>query len=284
MKNNIEDKISIVITTLGSVSLSNTLDCIIMSNIIIYEVIIVIPNNFNFNFNINKYFKIINIKIKYLKKSGQVFQRLEGFKIVTGDYVLQLDDDIEFNETMIFELYNTLKKSGNACVSPMFVDKLNLKSIYLNSFNFYNKLLNFIFYFNFKINEGQITKNGIAYGVITENRIIPVDWVPGGCVLHLRKNLLNFNYFPYNGKAYMEDLFHSFYLKKMNIKLLINTYSKCRIINPKYEVLKNNIFRNKYQENKIRKEYYKLTNLNLFLFYWTCFIQLIISFFKYLKY
>ena len=284
MKTKIVDKISIVIPSLGNTTLANTLNCIILSNIVIYEVIIIIPYNYDFKFNINDYNNKINLKIKYSEAIGQVLQRIEGFKLANGDYILQLDDDVEFNKFMIFDLYNTLKKKGQACISPLFVDKSNLRSVYLRSFSIYNKLINVLLYFNSKVNEGKITNNGIPYGVITENKLLLVDWLPGGCILHLRKNLILFNYFPFNGKAYMEDLFHSFYLKKMNIDLIVNSYTKCLIINPEFEVVKKNIFINKYKENKIRKEYYKLRNFNQFLFYWTCFIQYIISIIKYFKY
>jgi hypothetical protein len=284
LKNNIVDKISIVIPSLGNESLATTLNCIYLSNIIIYEVIIIIPYNFKINFNINKFNDKINIKIIYTEAIGQVLQRIEGFKLANGDYILQLDDDVEFNEFMIFELYNTLKLKGQACVSPLFVDKLNSKSVYLRSFCIYNKLFNILFYFNNKVNEGKIAKNGIPYGVITENKLIEADWLPGGCVLHLKKNLILFNYFPFKGKAYMEDLFHSYYLKKMNLQLIVNSYIKCLIINPESELVKKNIFKNKYYENKIRKKYFKLRKFNLFLFYWTCFIQYIISIIKYFKY
>jgi hypothetical protein len=51
-------------------------------------------------------------------------------------------------------------------------------------------------------------------------------WIPGGCVMHLKKNLILSNFFPFQGKAYCEDLFHSIALKNNNIKLYYHTNAK----------------------------------------------------------
>ena len=42
-----------------------------------------------------------------------------------------------------------------------------------------------------------------------------VEWLPGGCILHSKKNLIKKNYFNFKyKKAYCEDLIHSYFLKK----------------------------------------------------------------------
>ena len=41
-------------------------------------------------------------------------------------------------------------------------------------------------------------------------------------MLHHRKNLILKNYYPFDGKAYSEDLFHSLELRKNKIKLFIH--------------------------------------------------------------
>ena len=38
--------------------------------------------------------KYKNLKIYYTFKKGQILQRLEAFKITSGKFILQLDDDI----------------------------------------------------------------------------------------------------------------------------------------------------------------------------------------------
>ena len=55
----------------------------------------------------------------------------------------------------------------------------------------------------------------------------PCDWLAGGCVLHHSNQVYLDNFYPFEGKAYSEDLFHSFYLKKSGINLYSNTKTFC---------------------------------------------------------
>ena len=54
------------------------------------------------------------------------------------------------------------------------------------------------------------------------DRYNEVDWIPGGCVIHRKENLLLFDYFPFKGKAFYEDVIQSIYLRKSGVKLLID--------------------------------------------------------------
>ena len=101
--NKILINISIVIPTLGNKNLRLTLASIENSSIDVLEVIVVIPHNFNFDFDLSE-FSRLNIVILITDIGGQVFQRSEGFKIAKGDFILQLDDDIEFNKFFIEEM------------------------------------------------------------------------------------------------------------------------------------------------------------------------------------
>ena len=81
---------------------------------------------------------------------------------------------------------------------------------------------------------GKIAKSGINYGINKislkkEEGCVSVDWQPGGCILHKRSNLIKENYFPYRGKAYSEDLIHSYLLRKKGVKLLVNLDAYCFI-------------------------------------------------------
>ncbi len=68
---------------------------------------------------------------------------------------------------------------------------------------------------------GQIGRSGINMGVPEEpNDWNDLGWLPGGCVLHRRENLILFDFYPFRGKAYAEDLFHSLLLKKKGVRLL----------------------------------------------------------------
>ena len=54
-----------------------------------------------------------------------------------------------------------------------------------------------------------------------------IDWLPGGCILHRRENLIVKNYYPFSGKAYAEDLFHSLLLKEKGVILVRSGKAIC---------------------------------------------------------
>ena len=82
--------ISVVIPTLGSKDLYNSIEKVNSGNTLPKEIIISIPKKYK----LNKKLKFNNIKILRTNKSGQVSQRIEGFKIVKNKIIMQLDDDI----------------------------------------------------------------------------------------------------------------------------------------------------------------------------------------------
>lgn len=47
-----------------------------------------------------------------------------------------------------------------------------------------------------------------------------VEWLPGGCVLHHRENLILEDFYPFVGKAFAEDLFHARLLRINNVRLV----------------------------------------------------------------
>lgn len=237
-------KISIVIPTIGNRNLTNTLNSIYQSSLKAEEVILSIPHDTCLDKNKFNHFKNLKI-IKSLVK-GQVVQRIEGFKVAQNDVVVQLDDDIILEKKCIELMHNFITKNNNVSVSAHFHDIISKKSIYLNeanqSFsnhfflselnNFKNKLINKIYNKiksgNKRSTNGDISISGFeTYPSFKDfNKPFISEWIPGGCVMHLKKNLVLSNFFPYTGKAYCEDLFHSIALKKNNIKLYYHTNAK----------------------------------------------------------
>lgn len=277
----IRKPISIVIPTLGNKNLISTLNSIQNSSVDVCEVIIVIPENFSFDFDLSK-FNALNIIVHRTFKGGQVFQRSEGFKIVKSNYVLQLDDDIEFDEYLIENLLLTLTSLPiNTSISPLLTN-YSKQSVYSSSFSLLSRIFYAFFYFDFLLREGSINKFGKSIGIKTYNKLIKVDWLPGGCVLHNKQNLIYENYFKFETKAFMEDLFHSFLLKSNDINLFIDSNEFAIIVEPKNELKVDKLFRDKLNELKIRKYYFELTGLNKINYYWSCFVDLGITFIKYL--
>ena len=226
------DNLSIVITTLGTNDLVNLIECIykdldVNSD---FEILITIPKDKKISFSPHQY---KNLKIISTYFPGQVNQRTLGFKSTSKDYVLQIDDDVEISSENIFNLIQKLNNLDiNSAISPVFFNKYNKnKCIYeLKNSNLILLLKNILTYIICKSKwgikrSGTLTILGTNYGVdynsFNNKKIMEVDWLPGGCILHNKSNLHTYDYYPFKGKAYCEDLIHSSILKKNNIKLYV---------------------------------------------------------------
>ncbi len=274
--------VSIVIPTIGRENLKLTLNSIRFSNYEVKEVILVIPKKFDFYFELSD-FEDLKLIILKTEKSGQVYQRVEGFKIATGDFILQLDDDIEFDNNLIRNLVKRIQiLPEKSSIAPLLTN-IKGESVYRKSFTKFSRLFYALFYFDFSLKEGSINHFGKSIGIETKNRIFEVDWLPGGCLIHKRSNLILEDYFPFQTKAFMEDLFHSYYLKRKGINLYLDSHVSANIIEPECELLVNSLINNKINEFKIRKYYFKLTGLHFFKFCWSVCVDSLVTIIKYLK-
>ena len=215
--------LSVVIPSLGGKVLNNTISSLNSGSIIPDEILISLPSLEYMNFvDVSDH----NVSLINANCHGQVGQRIYGFKMAQYEYVLQLDDDLILDNKCIEILMDAIKKTKMSSFSPYCMNLQN------NSAHHKKKSHNpimAIFYWIVNGRKGYvpgtIAKAGINFG-INKNDIseecnqIEVDWQPGGCVLHRRKNLIFNNYFPFSGKAYSEDLIHSFLLKSNNLKLV----------------------------------------------------------------
>ena len=213
-----QKNLSIVIPSLGGSKLENTLNFIHNMKIRPKETIICIPRSYKKNkFTKKDKSKIITTKIK-----GQVCQRLEGFKKARGKYVLQLDDDIRINNYCLNKLLEEISTKKNISISPLLVDKKNKYSLFdVKPKNFLFQIYHYMLNGTQGYKSGIISKAGIPYSFEEKKKIYEVEWLPGGCILHRPSNLIKKNYFKFKSeKAFCEDLFHSFYLKKKKYKII----------------------------------------------------------------
>ena len=216
--------ISVVIPSIGTRDLTPTIKSLNSSSIKIDEIIVSVP----YDIDIELFQNFSNIIVHYSKLKGQVAQRIEGFKVAKNDIVVQLDDDIILEKNCLEIMRDFIKKNNKIAVSAHFYDIANRKSIYDNlsttKYNFLYYIMN-----GSKVGfSGIITRSGFETypNFNCDKSIISSEWIPGGCVMHLKKNLILYNFFPFHGKAYCEDLFHSISLKKNNIKLYYHTNAK----------------------------------------------------------
>tara|TARA_B110000027_G_scaffold131124_1_gene154912 strand:+ start:1481 stop:2341 length:861 start_codon:yes stop_codon:yes gene_type:complete len=226
--------ISVVIPSIGTRDLTQTIKFLNSSSIKIDEIIISVPNDIE----IELFQKFSNIIIHKSKYKGQVAQRIEGFKIAKNKFIVQMDDDIILEKNCLEIMRNFIKNNHQIAISAHFHNIISKKSIYSKvdnrSFSNFFSLSELNYFYN-KIKmgnksylNGDISISGFETYPNFQNHKEPFvsGCIPGGCVMHLRKNLILSNFFPFQGKAYCEDLFHSIALKQNNIKLYYHPDAK----------------------------------------------------------
>jgi glycosyltransferase involved in cell wall biosynthesis len=229
--------ISVVIPSLGG-DLCDILDSINSSSVYPDEVIVCLPNHSHFVKNANRY---ENLTVIYAERYGQVYQRIVGFHQARGDYIFQADDDILLDKQCLEKLVNSLEELPKAStISPCVFD-IHGEPFYKNS----NTILLATYYYlvngRHGYKPGGVTLAGTNIGVIPSDvtsNLVKVEWQPGGCVMHRRENLVLEDFYPYKGKAYCEDLIHSFLLRQAGVGLFVNTHAKCTaFLNPRPSLL-----------------------------------------------
>jgi len=259
--------LSIVIPSLGG-NLCATLESLNSGTIVPDEIIICLPNRRHSVSNLNKY---TNTLVIYSNRYGQVFQRICGFKRSHGDQVLQLDDDVIVFPDCLELLINTINSTKKSIsVSPCWYDSADRMPLHKRKQSgFLMSLYYWLVNGNRGYRSGEVSLAGTNFGINPHEIIeknVNVDWQPGGCVLHDKNNLILEDYYPYKGKAYSEDLIHSYLLKQSGTILVANTDAICMThINPRLQLRKELV-----PEYRARKYFVNLAHLSItrmFIYY-----------------
>jgi len=215
----------VVIPTLGGPSLAGTIDRLNAGTLVPAEILVCVPNG-----SAGKVASLIasNVRIIETAQRGQVAQRIEGFKTAQYDYVLQIDDDVDVDPHCLQRLVDAVEASGGkasaaAALRHSGTDQ-SAYSRYRKSFA--GKLYYFLLNGSRGYAPGTVTAAGTEIGLDPGSSSAShqdVEWLPGGCVLHKRDNLVLTNYYPHSGKAYCEDLYHSRALAKKRVGMWIAT-------------------------------------------------------------
>ena len=226
--------VSVVIATLGGPSLKKAILHLNNGTVVPKEILICIPESYSNNLIELEYPNTIICKTKV---SGQVEQRTYGFNIVNYHYVLQIDDDVFLSKNCLRELIDVIGHHENRSACPTLLDVVTnkptefLSSPSANS-NYFDKFIFWIINGKKGYQSGKISKAGLNMAhSINNTDNYEVDWLPGGCALHIKQNLVLNNYYPYEGKAFSEDVLHSFILKKNGIKLFHCSSATCMLDN-----------------------------------------------------
>lgn len=222
--------ISVVIATLGGKFLKSTLNSLNQGSVCPAEILICIPATEAENV---AHLEDENVRILKTDFRGQVAQRRFGFASAKHEIVMQLDDDMLVDRLCVECLLTTLKAFGpKVAVAPALLDQKTGNSVYKKPVS--HRILLAFYYWLMNGSAGyvpgKIDKSGSAVGVDpaqSDARLHDVEWLAGGCVLHYRDNLVLDNFWPLAGKAYYEDVVHSYLLRGKGVRLLVDVNARC---------------------------------------------------------
>ena len=262
--------------TLGGALIKKTLDSLNSGSLIPEEIIISIPRERVKSIPKTNHKNLIINKCEFY---GQVAQRIEGFKVARGKFVIQIDDDVLVDYNCLYRLFKTISTlKGSFAVAPAMLSNVTGQSIFKkNTEGFLRKFYYFLNNGKYGYQPGKFYLSGAGDGVVTtslNDALIKTDWLSGGCIIHRKENLITENYFPFPGKAYCEDFMHSFLMTQKGIKLLVDPTAKVYIDFHSYtDQTIGNFFRGLIADFKSRTYFMALSkrkSLRIYFFY--CFM------------
>jgi glycosyltransferase involved in cell wall biosynthesis len=220
--------ISVVIATLGSESLHTTLARLNAGSVIPNEILICMPAT-----EVNRFPKILprNARLISTPTRGQVAQRAYGLSLASNEYVVQMDDDVLISFGMLEKLVQMCQLAGpRSAVAPLLRSCETGQYLTTYSRNFreiVRSLLATIVcgapWGNKRM--GRIDPSGIPYAIdyawCDEKDLVETEWLIGGCVVCRREDLVLDYYYPFEGKAYSEDVIHSILWRQRGIRLWV---------------------------------------------------------------
>lgn len=228
--------VSVVIASLGDLIVWQTIEFINSCDLVPDEILICVPKEVEISIHSRKF---DNVNVVYTPFKGQVSQRAFGLKIARNEYILQMDDDVLVLNDTIKNLYEAIKSKGRGfAIAPLYRDRANGRSLKTYKFGMKEVFSNIIATLICKApwgikRMGCVSIAGVAYGIDSDSSFVElyhvVDWLPGGCIICHKVDLVIDDYYPYPGKAYCEDLIHSQIWRKRNVSLLVFRNATCYI-------------------------------------------------------
>ena len=261
--------LTIVVPTLGknlsSIWVSNILKLASLS----ITILIILPPDSPESVDNLSFSKISsNICIFNSTQKGQVAQRIFGFSLVRTEFVLQLDDDVIIEPNTLLSLLRILNLSDSPLAISPLIRNPRLATFSKDAIQLLTFFRNAFLYFNLSPKPGSISKSGfpIPFSFNNFSSVQSVSWLPGCCILHRIRDTYNFNYFPFLGKAYCEDLIHSFHLLRNGISLAIATDQYIETpISSFVELPLIGFLKYISNDYRIRSHYVRLTSNNIIL-------------------
>ena len=220
--------LSVVIATLGGETLADTISYLNSGEKFPTEILICIPEEES---SCAESLSMKNVKIIKTSCRGQVAQRAYGLQRACQPLVLQLDDDIVLRPDDLRLLVQALGQLGHGhALAPLFKHLSTGQYVTEYTRGISGKLqslfASLICGAPWGIKRmGVISPAGMGYGVdrrYCEPGLFETQWLPGGCVICHREDLVTEDYYPFAGKAFGEDLVHSVLWRKQGTRLWIH--------------------------------------------------------------
>jgi len=225
--------ISVVIATLGGPTLVDTILALNRGRVVPDEILVCIPKR---EAPRVAHLCFPNVQVVETECRGQVAQRVQGFLLAAGPLVMQMDDDMLPATDCLWVLRESLMlKGAGAAMAPVLIDRETGCSVYRKPFK--ARWLLRLYYWVMNGRDGyvlgRVDRAGNAIGVdpadLKGEEVVPVEWLPGGCVMHYKPNLIVADYFPFRGKAFGEDVIHSHLLALRGVDLFVDIRAHCEM-------------------------------------------------------
>jgi hypothetical protein len=228
---NTPGQVSVVIATLGGDTVWETIEHLNGGTLVPAEILICIPEAEAPRVQGRD---LPNVKVLVTSVRGQVAQRARGFRAAQSPLVLQIDDDILLDRECLERLVEFMGNETHLAVGPALFDRASgrYRSFLArngSSSNVGESILYWVINGREGYQPGQIGRAGVNMGVPETGDYRDLGWLPGGCVLHRREELELSDFYPFPGKAFAEDLFHSALLTRKGIRLARCAAAKCRV-------------------------------------------------------
>jgi GT2 family glycosyltransferase len=149
---------------------------------------------------------------------------------------MQMDDDVHLEEGSLSRLLDALEKLGPGhVVAPLYKNLADNRYItqYQSGFKGWLSSLEATLLCSAPWGlrrMGKLTRLGIGYWVDPRFLVgdtFEVEWLPGGCAICAREDLVTDCFYPLAGKAYTEDVVHSIKWKERDCRLLAVVTASC---------------------------------------------------------
>lgn len=225
--------VSVVIATLGDRSVEKVVSHLLAGVCVPEEIVLCIPQGVVPEAQLQE---DACLHVLWASCRGQVAQRAQGLAQVRNHYVLQMDDDVMLSPTALEQLFDVCSNATQPmAVAPLF--KLCGTGQYLTRYR--SNLKGFLQNLSATViggapwgarRMGRIDRSGIPYAVDPDYcnaPLVETEWLPGGCVLCRREDLVCENYYPFPGKAYSEDVIHSVLWRQRGVRLWVAPHIEC---------------------------------------------------------